>query len=151
MTDQIAQLRAFVKVVESGNFTRAAQALNLPRSSVSSTIQALEDRLGVQLLYRTTHRVSPMQDGLALFERATALISEFDVLGEMFTSGLDLTGRIWFDLPSRLGRRYVIPALPSFLQAHPKLEIEISTTDDETAWCRRFRRRTIRRYGQSPR
>lgn len=59
-------MQVFVQVVESGNFTRAAEALGLPRSTVSSTVQALEDRLGVQLLQRTTRVVRPTQEGGAI-------------------------------------------------------------------------------------
>ena len=72
--DRIQQMNVFIQVVESGNFTRAAEALGVPRSTVSSTVQALEDRLGVQLLQRTTRVVRPTQEGLQFADTARGLV-----------------------------------------------------------------------------
>ena len=62
--DRIRQMEVFVQVVDSGSFTRAAEVLGLPRSTLSTVLQALENRLGAQLLHRTTRRLRPTNDGL---------------------------------------------------------------------------------------
>lgn len=68
--DKINAMQLFVRVAELESFSRAAETLTLPRGSVSRQIQALENRLGTQLLHRTTRRVSLTQDGMVYYERA---------------------------------------------------------------------------------
>ncbi|MFX6027578.1 LysR family transcriptional regulator, partial [Acinetobacter baumannii] len=67
--DRIDLFRIFVRVVDCSSFTRAADTLGLPRSSVSAAIIELEGRVGARLLHRTTRKVSPTQDGTAFHER----------------------------------------------------------------------------------
>ena len=76
--DQIQAMRAFTRVVEAGTFTKAADSLSLPKASVTKQIQALEARLQVKLLNRTTRRVTVTADGAAYYERASRLISDLD-------------------------------------------------------------------------
>ena len=76
--DQIQAMRIFVRVVEAGTFTRAADSLALPKGTVTKQIQALESRLRVKLLNRTTRRVTVTPDGAAYFERAARLLNDFD-------------------------------------------------------------------------
>lgn len=128
--DRIRQMQVFIQVMESGSFTRAAEALNLPRSTVSTEIQALEDRLQVQLLQRTTRRVVPTDDGLRFFSSARDIVDAVEVSEHMFRKGpMRIRGRLRIDMPSRIGRRIVIPALPSFIAAHPGIELSLSMTD----------------------
>lgn len=128
--DRIDQLRIFIRVAHSGGFTSAAEQLALPRPTVSLAIQQLEARLGTRLLSRTTRRVSLTQDGEALLERALALVADSDELEQQFQPDvLALSGRLRVDLPSRIARRQVAPALPAFLQQHPGLEIELGSSD----------------------
>lgn len=72
--DRIQQMQAFIQVVEIGNFTRAAKTLGLPRSTISTKVQALEDRLGAQVLHRTTRQVRPTQEGLQFLDMARDLV-----------------------------------------------------------------------------
>ena len=128
--DRIDQLRIFIRVAHSGGFTSAAEQLALPRPTVSLAIQQLEARLGTRLLSRTTRRVSLTQDGEALLDRALALVADIDELEQQFQPDvLALSGRLRVDLPSRIARRQVAPALPAFLQQHPGLEIELGSSD----------------------
>ena len=128
--DRIDQLRIFIRVAHSGGFTSAAEQLALPRPTVSLAIQQLEARLGTRLLSRTTRRVSLTQDGEALLERALAPVADSDELEQQFQPDvLALSGRLRVDLPSRIARRQVAPALPAFLQQHPGLEIELGSSD----------------------
>ncbi|WP_435102667.1 LysR family transcriptional regulator [Arhodomonas sp. AD133] len=128
--DRFRQMQVFIQVMESGNFTRAAEAMNLPRSTVSTEIQTLEDRLKTQLLRRTTRQVTATHDGLQFLEAAREIVDAVEASEQMFHPDPDtVQGRLRIDMPSRIGRRIVIPALPGFLQAHPGIELELSMTD----------------------
>ncbi|MEQ3621532.1 MAG: LysR family transcriptional regulator [Marinobacter sp.] len=128
--DRIRQVQVFIQVMESGNFTRAAEVLNIPRSTVSTTIQALEDRLGAQLLQRTTRQVAPTHDGLQFLEAAQTLMDAFEAAESIFRQRpQQAEGRLHVDIPSRIGRRIVIPALPEFLKQNPRVKLEFSMND----------------------
>lgn len=128
--DRIDQLRIFIRVAHSGGFTNAADQLGLPRPTVSLAIQQLEARLGARLLNRTTRRVSLTQDGEALLERAMALVADTEELEQQFRPQAGaLIGRLRVDLPSRIARRHVAPALPAFLARHPEVEVELGSSD----------------------
>ncbi|WP_077960742.1 LysR family transcriptional regulator [Ensifer adhaerens] len=128
--DRIELFRIFTRVVESASFTRAADTLGLPRSSVSAAVQTLETRLGTRLLHRTTRKVAPTQDGAAFYERCLRLISDVDEAENLFRrSASGPTGRLRVDLPSRIGRLIVAPALPEFLARFPGIDIDLGMTD----------------------
>ena len=128
--DRIELFRIFTRVVESASFTRAADTLGLPRSSVSAAVQTLETRLGTRLLHRTTRKVAPTQDGAAFYERCLRLIEDMDEAENLFRrSASDPTGRLRVDLPSRIGRLIVAPALPEFLARYPGIDIDLGMTD----------------------
>jgi len=74
--DRIDLFRIFARVVECASFTRAADTLGLPRSSVSSAVAALEQRVGARLLHRTTRKVSPTHDGAAFYERCLRVVAD---------------------------------------------------------------------------
>lgn len=122
-------MRIFVRVAELKSFTQAAESMGLPKATVSAAVQQLEGLTGTALLHRTTRRVSLTQDGAAFYERCLDLVADIDEIESMFKSGVDLRGRLRIDLPSRLARSLVFPLLPQFLEKHPQLEFEISTTD----------------------
>lgn len=124
------QLNAFVQVAELGSFTQAADRLGWPKGKVSTTIQALENHLGTRLLHRTTRKVQLTQDGLAFQERCRDLLADVDELQTLFQrSAPELSGRVRVDMSTGSARHMVIPRLPELLQRHPKLEVEISSTD----------------------
>lgn len=128
--DRIRQMEVFAQIVESGSFTRAAEVLGLPRSTLSTVVQGLENRLGVQLLHRTTRALRPTPDGLRYLAQARGLIEAMDEAETMFRDAPSaLTGHLRIDMPSRMARRIVIPALPDFLGRHPGLTLDLSATD----------------------
>ena len=128
--DRIDLFRVFARVVESANFTRAANTLGLPRSSVSAAISELETRVGARLLHRTTRRVAPTHDGAAFYERCVRLIAEVEEAEALFRRGAnDVAGKVKIDMPGRIGRLIVAPALPEFLAAHQHIEVELGVTD----------------------
>ncbi|MDR9865646.1 LysR family transcriptional regulator [Pseudomonas baetica] len=128
--NKLELLRTFVRVSELSSFTLAGENLGLPRSTVSEHVQALEALLGTRLLQRTTRKVQATQDGLVLYERSKDLLSHMDEIEGLFRQDeASLAGRIRIDMPNILARRVVMPRLPQFMDRHPNLELEISSTD----------------------
>jgi len=130
--DRIESLRVYVRVVDCLSFTRAANQLQLPRSTVSTAVRELEERLGVRLLTRSTRSVTPTQDGAAFYERCGRVLSDYDELETLFQgSSYPLSGRLSVSVPGRMGRLIFAPALPDLLEQYPGLEVELSSTDRE--------------------
>lgn len=129
MSLDLDSVRIFVKVAELASFTRAAEHLGEPKARVSQQVQRLEATLGVRLLHRTTRTVRTTPDGEQFLARAKVLVSEAEELGAMFSAASNLRGRIRIDLSINLARDLVIPRLPELLALHPRLEIQLSTTD----------------------
>lgn len=128
--DRIELYRVFVRVVDCAGFTRAADQLKLPRSTVSEAVRTLEQRLGTRLLHRTTRQVTPTQDGLLFHARCQQLIADADEAEQLFRQSPQcLSGRLKVDVPGRIGRLIIAPALPGFLQAHPQIDVELGMTD----------------------
>lgn len=128
--DRIDQLSIFIRVAHSGGFTAAADQLGLPRPTVSLAIQQLETRLDTRLFHRTTRRVSLTREGEMLLERAINLVADSETLEQQFklrTRGM--AGRLKVDLPSRIARRHVAPALPKFFDRFPDIEIDLGSSD----------------------
>src|ERR1700742_319681 len=83
--DRFEAMQVFVKVAELASFTRAAEQLELPRATVTHTIQQLEKRLGVRLLQRTTRHVSATPDGEAYLQRCTRLLADLQEAEDAFS------------------------------------------------------------------
>lgn len=128
--NKLELLRTFVRVTELSSFTQAGESLGLPRSTVSEHVQALEELLGARLLQRTTRKVQATQDGRVLYERSKDLLAHMEELEGLFRQDeAQLAGRIRVDMPNALARELILPRLPSFMDAHPLIELEISATD----------------------
>jgi DNA-binding transcriptional LysR family regulator len=129
MSDRFQQLALFVRVAETGSFSRAGRELGLPQPTVSRVIGALEARLGVKLLLRTTRKVTPTEAGAALLQRARIVLSELEE-AEGAARGTDsFTGVLRVATPVTFGAREIAPHLGPFLQAHPALQIELLMAD----------------------
>ncbi len=128
--DRIDLFRVFARVVEAGSFTKAAATLNIPRSTVSTAVAMLETRLGARLFNRTTRVVSPTQEGRAFYERCIQLIADVEEAETIFRiEGARPSGKIHVDMPGRIGRLIVAPALPDFLEKYPEIEVQLGMTD----------------------
>lgn len=128
--DRIDLFRIYARVVECESFTQAAKALGLPRSSVSAAVAALEQRIGTRLLQRTTRRVSATPDGAAFYEHCARLVADVEETEALFRhSAARPAGRLRIDVPGRIGRLIIAPALPDFLARYPEIDIELSVTD----------------------
>lgn len=128
--DRVAALQAFVRVAETGGFTRAAGHLGLSRARVSRQVQQLEDHLGARLLHRTTRQVRLTEDGQALLERSRDWLDDLDEIESAFDLARgELSGRIRVDMNHAMARDLVIPRLPKLLAKHPTLAVELSCSD----------------------
>lgn len=128
--DSIDQIRTFVAVAEAGSFTGAARAMRMTPQLASKSVRQLEDRLGVQLLYRTTRTVGLTPAGDGYLDRARSLIEQFDAMNAMaHEAQAALSGRIRLTAPTGYGSLVVAPALAAFQDRHPGIDIELTLTD----------------------
>ncbi len=129
--DAIDRMQLFTRVAELASFTQAADSVGLPKATVSTAIQQLENQMGARLLHRTTRRVQLTQDGQAFYERAKDLLADMEELQAMFRQGdaQALVGRVRIDMSTGFARNVVVPRLPELLKLHPLLELELSSTE----------------------
>jgi LysR family transcriptional regulator, regulator for bpeEF and oprC len=124
--DRLLALQTFARVVELGGFTKAADSLQLPKTTVSDLVQGLETRLGVRLLQRTTRRVTVTPDGAAFYERCARILADLEEAeASVMQARVAPKGRLRVDVPGAFGRLFVIPALPQFLARYPDLRLEL--------------------------
>jgi DNA-binding transcriptional LysR family regulator len=128
--DQIQTMRVFARVVEAGNFTKAAVSLELPKGTVTRLVQHLEGRLKVKLLNRTTRRVTVTPDGAAYYERTTRLLNDLDdIEASMANAQANPSGRLRVDVGASVARQILIPALPGFYERYPEIQLDLGVSD----------------------
>ena len=128
--DQLSAMRAFIRVVETGNFTRASAALGMPKATVSNLIQNLETRLQTKLLNRTTRRVMVTTDGALYYERAVQIVTDIDELdGSLSHSRTSPSGRLRVEMAGAFADLLVIPALGDFHDKYPDIHIDLGVGD----------------------
>jgi DNA-binding transcriptional LysR family regulator len=128
--DRFDAMQAFVRVVESGSFTKAAETLHMSKTSVTQLIQQLEARLRVKLLNRTTRKVNVTADGAVYYERAVRVLADVDDAETSLSSASTLPrGRLRVDVPSPFARTILIPALPDFYARYPDIQIDLGVSD----------------------
>ncbi|KRE05823.1 LysR family transcriptional regulator [Bosea sp. Root381] len=128
--DQLSAMRAFVRVVETGTFSRAADLLDMPKPTVTKLIQQLEAHLRARLLNRTTRRVTVTLDGAAYYERALRLLSDLDELdGSLTSAQARPSGRLRVDCSSSLAITVIIPALHEFHERYPDIQLDLGLSD----------------------
>ncbi|HWA62436.1 MAG TPA: LysR family transcriptional regulator, partial [Caulobacteraceae bacterium] len=124
--DAFDGMEMFARVVETGGFTRAAEELGVGKSAVSQAVRRLEARLGVQLLERTTRRVSPTEAGRAFHARCRKALDEAAAArAEARALHAEPEGRLKVAAPEAFCSLFVVPMLPALLDAYPKLQIEL--------------------------
>jgi len=128
--DRLAAMEAFVCVVDAGSFSGAAKQLRIGQPAVSKTIAQLEERLGVRLLMRSTHRLTPTDAGRNFYERARRAIEEADE-AELAARGAaeTLSGRLRICGPLTFTRLHVMPPLSKFLAEHPSVDVDVVLDD----------------------
>ncbi len=130
MTDRWQEIKVFIRVAETGSFSRAARELALSQPSASRIVTGLEARLGVKLLLRTTRNVTLTEAGAAFLERVRQASADVED-AEDAARGIDsLRGMLRLAMPVMYGTRAIVPVLAPFLERYPELRIEISMRDE---------------------
>jgi DNA-binding transcriptional LysR family regulator len=128
--DRFHELSSFIAVVEAGGFSAAARRTGDTQSTVSKAISALEKRLGVRLLNRSTRSVTLTDQGRRYYDRARPLVEELDEAdGELTTSTLNIAGQIRIAAAATFGRLHVLPLIPDLLSQHPGLQVDLILSD----------------------
>jgi DNA-binding transcriptional LysR family regulator len=128
--ENLADIAVFVRVVERGSFTRAADELGLSRAVVSKYLSRLEERLGARLLHRTTRRLSLTEAGAALFEASRGAIERIDEAEAAVARFQSAPrGRLRVSAPMSFGILHLAPALAEFAREHEAIAIDLRLDD----------------------
>ena len=129
--DRIDELKVFTTILDAGSLRAAARRLHRSAPSVTRSLNAIEERVGVRLVERTTRHIAPTEAGRRLADRARQLLSDYGVaLGEATDAReASLRGLLRVTAPTVFGRRHIIPVVASFLDIHPAVRIELVLSD----------------------
>lgn len=129
--DRAAEMMAFVKAVEAGGFSAAARQLGLTPSALSKLVSRLEDRLGAQLMQRTTRRLQLTVEGEAFFGRARTILAAMDEAESEVTEAVSSPrGLLRIHCGSTFGMHQLAPAIPRFQERHPSVSLELTISDE---------------------
>lgn len=126
--NRLVEMRVFRAVAEAGGFTAAAHVLGISQPFVSQTVTALEKRLGVQLLHRSTRTQRLTGEGEQFLAACRRVLEEID-LAEAQVSSPEPAGELRVTAPRAFGTDQIVPRLPAFLQAHPRITMQLSLSD----------------------
>ncbi|HOB97100.1 MAG TPA: LysR family transcriptional regulator [Aquabacterium sp.] len=128
--DRLKQIESFVSVAAKGTLTAAAQAEGVAPAVVGRRIDALEERLGVKLLLRTTRRISLTHEGSAFLEDCQRILADMaNAEASVSAGGVKASGALRITAPAGFGRRHVAPLLPAFLARHPDVHLSLNLSD----------------------
>jgi DNA-binding transcriptional LysR family regulator len=128
--DRLKQIESFVAVSVKGSLTAAAAAEGVAPAVIGRRIDALEERLGVKLLVRTTRRISLTHEGSAFLEDAQRLLADLaNAEASVSAGGLQASGHLRITAPAGFGRRHVAPLVPQFVALHPDVSLSLNLSD----------------------
>jgi LysR family transcriptional regulator for bpeEF and oprC len=128
--NKLQAMQVFVRVVETGGVTRAADSLNMPKATATTLIQQLEAALGVKLLNRTTRSVSVTADGAAYYPRCVAILAAVRETEESLTQRhASAKGRLRVEVPTLMARLVIVPALPAFFDRYPDIDLQLGCSE----------------------
>jgi DNA-binding transcriptional LysR family regulator len=131
--DRIAAMNAFVRVVEAGTFTKAADTMNLPNATVTRLIQGLEQDLKVRLLHRTTRSVTVTAEGATYYERVVRLLGDLaDIESSTRQSLAKPSGRVRVETAPAIATLVLVPALAGFYRDYPDVGVELGAGHKHT-------------------
>ncbi|MAK55964.1 MAG: LysR family transcriptional regulator, partial [Pusillimonas sp.] len=128
--DKFKQLESFVSVATQGSLSAAARAEGVAPTMMGRRMDALEKRLGVKLLVRSTRRLSLTSEGTAFLEKAQSILKELnDAESQVAQGSAQPSGELRLSAPAGFGRRHIAPLIPGFLQRYPDIKITLDLTD----------------------
>ena len=127
---RLKQIESFVAVALKGSLTAAANAEGVAPAVIGRRIDALEERLGVKLLVRTTRRITLTHEGSAFLEDCQRLLADItNAEASVSAGGVKASGHLRITAPAGFGRRHVAPLVPAFLQQHPDVSLSLNLSD----------------------
>lgn len=128
--DRFTQLESFVSIVQTGSISAAARLSSVTAAMMGRRLEALEDRLGVKLLMRTTRTQRLTPEGEVFLEEAQRILRELAESEALISQGkASIRGPLRLSAPAGFGRKYVAPLLAEFSRQHPEVEISLNLTD----------------------
>ena len=128
--DRLKQIESFVAVSTKGSLTAAALAEGVAPAVIGRRIDALEERLGVKLLVRTTRRITLTHEGSAFLEDCQRLLADLaNAEASVTAGGVKASGHLRITAPAGFGRRHVAPLVPAFLAQHPEVSLSLNLSD----------------------
>jgi DNA-binding transcriptional LysR family regulator len=128
--DRLKQIESFVAVAHKGSLTAAAQAEGVAPAVIGRRIDALEERLGVKLLLRTTRRIALTHEGSAFLEDCQRLLTDLaSAEASVSAGGVKASGHLRVTAPAGFGRRHVAPLVPRFAARHPEVSLSLNLSD----------------------
>jgi DNA-binding transcriptional LysR family regulator len=128
-TNRAGEMEVFVRVVDLGGFTAAAQASRLTPSGVSKLVTRLEQRLGARLINRSTRKLVLTAEGQAFYERAVRVLADLDEAERQASAGSAPRGHLTVNSNIPFGMQSVLPLVPLFLARHPQITLDIVLSD----------------------
>jgi DNA-binding transcriptional LysR family regulator len=128
--DRLKQIESFAAVASKGSLTAAAQAEGVAPAVIGRRIDALEERLGVKLLVRTTRRLTLTHEGSAFLEDCQRILADIaNAEASVSAGGVKASGHLRITAPAGFGRRHVAPLVPKFLALHPDVSLSLNLSD----------------------
>ena len=128
--DKLKQLESFASVATRGSLTAAAAAEGVAPAVIGRRIDALEARLGVKLMVRTTRKISLTHEGSAFLEDCQRLLADWaNAEASVSAGGVKASGHLRITSPAGFGRRHVAPLVPRFLALHPEVSLSLNLSD----------------------
>lgn len=128
--DSVTGLRLFIRVVETGSFSKASSSLGITQPTATKHVAALEKRLGARLLHRSTRGVTPTEVGAAYYDKCKAIAQQLDEADNLaLLMQARLGGTLRVSTSVAFGRRVLTPLVLQFMRQHPELQVELSFED----------------------
>lgn len=128
--DKFKQLESFVSVITRGSLTAAAVAEGVAPAIMGRRLDALEERLGVKLMLRTTRRITLTHEGSAFLEDCQRVLADLaNAEASVSAGGVKASGHLRITAPAGFGRRHVAPLVPQFRELHPEVTISLNLSD----------------------
>jgi DNA-binding transcriptional LysR family regulator len=128
--DRLKQMEAFVGAVDAGSLARAARSIGITPAMLGRRVDALERRLGVKLLHRTTRHLALTEEGAVFVEQCKRTLAEINGAEDLISAGRHTAvGHLRLTAPAGFGRRHVAPHAPRFLATHPQVDVSFDLTD----------------------
>ena len=128
--DKLKQMETFASVATRGSLTAAARAEGVAPAIIGRRLDALESRLGVKLMVRTTRRITLTHEGSAFLEDCQRLLVDFaNAEASVSAGGVKASGHLRLTAPAGFGRRHVAPLVPRFRELHPEVTISLNLSD----------------------